>query len=73
MTNQLVCPNCKKKIPNNDIINDVIKGEGSYMRQIQCACGEKMTYWQIKALLRDQGTLSWRFRNWLRGLNQSKN
>jgi len=72
MENQIVCPNCKKTIQSNDIISDAVKGEGSFTRHIMCECGEKITYWQITAQLRDQKTLGRRFQNWLRTLLPSR-
>jgi hypothetical protein len=65
MGNQIVCPNCKKIISNNSIIDDALKGKGSNTQSIVCDCGEKITYWQITAQLRDQKTSGKRFQNWV--------
>jgi hypothetical protein len=72
MENQIVCPHCKKIISNNSIIDDAAKGAGSVTQSLNCDCGEKITYWQITAQLRDQKTLGWRFQNWVRTLSHSQ-
>jgi hypothetical protein len=72
MENQIVCPHCKKTISNNSVIDDAAKGTGSDTQSINCDCGEKITYWQITAQLRDQKTLGWRFQNWVRTLSHSR-
>lgn len=72
MENQIVCPNCKTTIPDNAVISDAAKGEGSFMRHVMCDCGEKITYWQITAQLRDQKTLGARFQNWVHSLSRSR-
>jgi len=72
MKNQIVCPNCKKTIANNPIIDDAAKGEGSAAQSILCDCGEKITYWRITAQLRDQKTIRRRFQNWVRTLSHSR-
>jgi hypothetical protein len=69
MENLIVCPNCKKMISNNDIINDAAKGEGLTKRHMVCDCGEKITYWQITAQLRDQKTFGKKFHNWVQALS----
>jgi hypothetical protein len=71
MENQIVCPHCKKSISNNSIIEDAAKGAGSDRQSIICDCGEKITYWQITAQLRDQKKLGRRFQNWVRAISQS--
>jgi hypothetical protein len=72
MENQIVCPHCKQTISNNSVIDDAAKGTGSNTQSINCDCGEKITYWQITAQLRDQKTLGWRFQNWVRTLSHSR-
>ena len=72
MENQIVCPHCMKTISNNPIVDDAAKGEGSTTQSIQCDCGERITYWQITAQLRDQKTVSWRFQKWVRTLSHSR-
>lgn len=73
MGNQIVCPHCQKTISNNSIIDDAAKGEGSAAQSILCDCGEKITYWQTTAQLRDQKTMLWRFKNWIQTLSHSRN
>jgi uncharacterized Zn finger protein len=72
MENQIVCPNCGKALPNNAMINEVIKGEGSDTQSMNCECGERITYWNMRAQLRDQKTMGRRFRNWVRSLSHSQ-
>jgi hypothetical protein len=54
MENQITCPNCKKTISHNPIIDEAAEGVVSDTQSIVCACGEQITYWRIIALLRDQ-------------------
>jgi exoribonuclease R len=72
MENQIVCPHCKKTISNNSVIDDAAKGTGSDTQSILCDCGEKITYWQITAQLRDQKKLGWKLQNWIRTLAHSQ-
>jgi len=71
MENQIVCPKCKKSFSNTSIINEAAKGEGSYMQSMVCDCGERITYWQIAALLRNQKSIGGRFQKWVRSLSHS--
>jgi hypothetical protein len=68
MENQIVCPHCKKTISNNPVIEDAAKGEGSDSQTITCDCGERITYWQITAQLREQKTTGRKFKNWVGSL-----
>ncbi len=70
MENQVVCPSCGKTLPKNELIEDAMKGEGPHTRSMNCECGERITYWNIKAQLREQKTLGWRFQNWVRSLSR---
>jgi hypothetical protein len=72
MDNQIVCPHCKKTISNNSVIEDAAKGTGSDTQSILCDCGEKITYWQITAQLRDQKRIGRRLQNWIRTFSQSQ-
>ena len=72
MVNQIVCPNCKKTISDNAMIDDAVDGQGSTLRAIQCECGEKISYWQVSALLREQKTTGYRFKNWVQSLTSRK-
>jgi hypothetical protein len=70
MGNQIVCPHCKKTISNNSIIDDAAKGEGSVTQSMICDCGERITYWQITAQLRDQKKLGRKFQTWFRNISK---
>ncbi len=72
MGNEIVCPHCKKTITNHQVIDEAGKGEGSDTQSLMCDCGERITYWQITAQLRDQKKMGRRFQNWVRGLSQSR-
>ena len=73
MQNQIVCPNCKKTIVNNLMIEAAAKGEGLGTQSFNCdACGEKITYWAVTAQLRDQKTIGWRIQNWFRSLSRNE-
>ncbi|PKN87113.1 MAG: hypothetical protein CVU46_05525 [Chloroflexi bacterium HGW-Chloroflexi-8] len=68
MENHITCPNCKKIISNLPIIQDAANGSGSDDQSIVCECGERITYWQVTALLREQKSAGNRFKNWIRSL-----
>jgi hypothetical protein len=72
MENQILCPHCSKKITNNPILDQAAKGEGSASQSILCDCGERITYWQITAQLRDQKTFGQKFQNWVRSLSHNQ-
>jgi hypothetical protein len=72
MGNQIVCSHCKKTISDNSIIEDAAKGEGSAAQSIICECGERITYWQITAQLRNQKKLGSRFHNWFTNLSKDR-
>jgi len=72
MENYIVCPHCKKTISNNPVIEEAAKGVGSDTQSINCECGEKITYWQITAQLRNQKTIGRRFQTWVRTLSHSR-
>lgn len=57
IVNQIQCPNCKRTISNNPIIDDAESGKGLDWRILLCECGEKLNYWQISALLREQRSI----------------
>jgi hypothetical protein len=73
MENQIVCPNCKKTIMNNVIVEEAAKGQGSAERSVTCDCGESISYWRITAQLREQKSFSNRFLHWMRDLSHSQN
>jgi RNase P subunit RPR2 len=73
MNIEITCRNCKKIIAINSVIEDAMKGEGSDRQSVVCEnCGEKISYWQITAQLRDQKKLGWRLRQWFQNLFKSR-
>jgi len=72
MKNQITCPKCKKTIANDLIIEEAATCEGSDKRSITCDCGERITYWQITAQLRDQKKLGIRIKKWFTGLFEGR-
>lgn len=72
MGNQIVCPHCKKTIENNPVIEDASTGAGSDTQSVICDCGERITYWQITAQLRNQKKLGHRFQTWIKTLAHSQ-
>lgn len=72
MESQIVCPHCQRVISNKSIIADAAKGEGSAEQSLTCECGERLSYWQITAQLREQKTTGSRFKNWLRARTHSQ-
>ena len=72
MDSHIVCPNCKKSIVGNTIVAEAANNEGLDTQSVICDCGERITYWQITAQLRDQKTAGYRFQKWLRGLKHSQ-
>jgi len=70
MENHITCPNCKKTISNNPIIDEAAKGVGVDTQSIVCDCGERITYWRITEQLRDQKKPAARIRNWLHGFSK---
>jgi len=73
MGNQIVCQNCNRTISNNSIIEDAATSTGSSAQAIACECGERITYWQISAQLREQKTFGSKLQNWVRSLSHSRN
>ena len=73
MENQITCPHCQRKISNNPIIEDAAKRKGSDTQFLICECGERITYWQITAQLRDQKKIGVRIQNWFRSLFKDQN
>ena len=73
MENQITCPHCQRIVSNNPIINDAAERTGSGRQFLICECGERITYWQIVAQLRDQKKIGSRIKIWFRGLVKSQN
>jgi len=72
MENQITCPQCKRKISNNPVVDSAAKGENHAMgsEYVICECGERISFWAITAQLRDQKKPVERALNWFR--NSSK-
>jgi hypothetical protein len=68
MDHLITCPNCQRKITRDPIIEDAAKGLGSDNRFILCECGERITYWQITAQLRNQKTTGRKIQTLFQGL-----
>jgi len=72
MENQITCPHCQRIISNNSIVDDAAKRKGSDTQFLICECGERITYWQITAQLRDQKKMGGKIQSWLHGLFKSQ-
>jgi hypothetical protein len=72
MENYVTCPNCKRTIANDPIIDEAATGAGSASRSITCECGERISYWVITAQLRKQKTVSSRVQKWFRSLSTAQ-
>lgn len=63
---QIICPNCKRTISDNSILDSADVGEGHNSDFITCECGEKINYLEMKNQLMGQKTIGKRFLSWLR-------
>lgn len=72
MEEHIVCPNCNRVITNKSIISEAAKGEGSAEQSLTCDCGERLSYWQITAQLRNQKTTVNKLKTWARTLFRSQ-
>jgi len=72
MENQITCPNCKRTISNNPVIDSAAKGENHAMGSefIICECGERISFWAITAQLREQKKPVAKFLNWFRSFSR---
>ncbi len=72
MENQITCPNCKRTISNNPVIDSAAKGEDHTMGSefVICECGERISFWAITAQLRDQRTFGRKIQNWFHALSK---
>lgn len=73
MENQITCPECKRTIANNPIIDAAARGEGHALGSefVICECGERISFWAITAQLRDQKKPVEKVLNWIRGFSKS--
>lgn len=65
---EVTCPHCKRKITGDPIIEDAAKGLGSANRFIICECGERITYWEITAQLRNRKTTGKKVQTFFQGI-----
>ena len=67
MENQITCPQCKRTITNDPVIDSAAKGEDHTMGSgyVICECGERISFWAITAQLRDQKKPVERFLSWV--------
>ena len=71
MENQISCPKCGITISNLRVIDEAAVGTGSSMQVITCDCGERITYWQITSLLREQKKLGYKIVKWIKSFSHS--
>jgi hypothetical protein len=73
MENQIICPECKRTISNNPIIDSAARGEDHALGSefVICECGERISFWAITAQLRGQKKPVERALNWIRGFSKS--
>jgi hypothetical protein len=73
MKNQITCPECKRTIANNPIIDSAAKGEDHALGSefVICECGERISFWAITAQLRDQKKPVEKVLNWIRGFSKN--
>jgi hypothetical protein len=71
METEITCPNCKRKISGNPIIENAAQGVGVDTQFLICECGERISYWQITALLRNQKTSGSKIQNFFQGIFKS--
>jgi hypothetical protein len=57
LENQIICPHCKKTIPNDSVIDCAVKEAGLVSTFVFCECGEKIPFMTIISQLRDQNSL----------------
>jgi hypothetical protein len=72
MENQIICPQSKRTITNNPVVDSAAKGEyhtfGS--EYVICECGERISFWTITALLRNQKKPVAKLQNWFRSFSK---
>ncbi len=73
MENQITCPECKRTISNNPVIDAAARGDDHKMGSefVICECGERISFWAITAQLREQQKPAAKIMQWFR--NFSKN
>ena len=73
MENQITCPQCKRTITNNPVVDSAANGGNHAMGSdfVVCECGERISFWAITAQLRDQKKLGWKIQNWFHAISKS--
>jgi hypothetical protein len=73
MEYQIICPQCRRTITNNPVVDSAAKGEDHTMgsEYVICECGERISFWAITAQLREQKKPVERVLNWIRGFSKS--
>ena len=73
MENQIICPQCKRTITNNPVVDSAAKGEDDTRsaEYVICECGERISFWAITAQLREQKKPVEKVLNWIRGFSRS--
>ena len=73
MENQVTCPDCKRTISNNLVIDSAARGEDHTMgsEYVICECGERISFWAITAQLREQKKPAKKLLGWLRSFSKS--
>jgi RNase P subunit RPR2 len=72
MENQITCPKCGKVITNKPVVESAVNKENLGSTFVVCDCGEKITFWAISAQLREQKTLGYKIKKWLRSLSKNR-
>lgn len=68
MDTEITCPNCHRKISGIPVIEEAATGVGADTQFLICECGERISYWQITSLLRQQKTSGTKIQNFFQGL-----
>jgi hypothetical protein len=72
MEHQITCPQCQRIITNNPVVDSAAKGEDHTFgsEYVICECGERISFWTITALLRDQKKPVAKLLNWFRSFSK---
>jgi len=72
MENQITCPQCKRTIMNNPVVDSAARGEDHTMgpEYVVCECGERISFWAITAQLRDQKKPFEKVLQWFRSFSK---
>jgi hypothetical protein len=72
MGNQIICPECKRTITNDPVVDSAATGGVHTMgaEYVVCECGERISFWAITAQLRDQKKTVAKLLNWFRSFSK---